>query len=199
MSDNIVCPFGIGQHPGRGARCLARVSRRGASPDEDLGIDRWRIIPPTPPGCRTIRPTTQGVRPPGEKTMILPGLRPCGMCRQDCTATGIITFLQENSNASPLGSIGQVGRPYTPEGRGKHTNKRSSPCCEGIIERTLCRHLPAQGPHISEEIIPIYLRDHQVSKAKSIHRFGSATEVTRMPPSALSVICTAPFLPRLVK
>ena len=29
------------RHPGRGARCLDRVSRRGASPDEDPGIVRW--------------------------------------------------------------------------------------------------------------------------------------------------------------
>ena len=29
------------RHPGRGARCLDRVSRRGAGPDEDPGIVRW--------------------------------------------------------------------------------------------------------------------------------------------------------------
>ena len=38
------------RHPGRGARCLAQVSRRGASPDEDPGIDRRRKFPSTPPG-----------------------------------------------------------------------------------------------------------------------------------------------------
>ncbi len=41
------------RHPGRGARCLARVSRRGASPDEDPGIARCGEISTTPPGCRT--------------------------------------------------------------------------------------------------------------------------------------------------
>ena len=42
-------------HPGRGARFLARVSRRGASPDEDPGIARRGEIPTTPTGCRTYR------------------------------------------------------------------------------------------------------------------------------------------------
>ena len=41
------------RHPDRGARCLDRVSRRGASPDVDPGIARSKKIPTTPPGCRT--------------------------------------------------------------------------------------------------------------------------------------------------
>ena len=51
------------RHPDRGAQCLARVSRRGASPDEDPGIARWEKSPTTPPGCRTIK-LARGVRHP---------------------------------------------------------------------------------------------------------------------------------------
>ena len=48
-----------GLHPGRGARFLARASRRGVSPDEDPGIARRGEIPTTPIGCRTCQPGNQ--------------------------------------------------------------------------------------------------------------------------------------------
>ena len=51
--------------PGRGARCLARWSRRGASPDEDPGIDQRGKIPSTPPGCRTKEIRLSGRHPAG--------------------------------------------------------------------------------------------------------------------------------------
>ena len=52
-------------HPGRGARYLARASRRGVSPDEDPGIARREKIPTTPAGCRTKRAVFQCDTLPG--------------------------------------------------------------------------------------------------------------------------------------
>ena len=53
QQDSAPCRIGQAMHPGRGARFLARVSRRGVSPDEDPGIAPRGEIPTTPIGRRT--------------------------------------------------------------------------------------------------------------------------------------------------